>query len=155
MPDSTTLAVFKIDGKERDIMDFNFEFTQATDKENQPCGIPRPGKLTVKILSNKTDGNAQLLSWMLNCSKKKGEIVIKDVDGKILNTITFEDAYCVNYKLTWVEMWIDKGTLSFTNTSAKDANGNSTAGTPSMLEDIAIAWKKLTWNGITYENNWQ
>jgi len=142
MEDSKTLAVFEIDGKERNILDFNFDFSQAIDKENQPCGIPRPGKLNVKVLSNKTDGNVQLLSWMLNCQKKKGEIRIKDTDGKILNKIVFEDAYCVNHKLTWVEMWFKEG--NFNNANA-----------PNMIEEISIAWRKMDWGGVSYENNWQ
>ena len=157
MADSTTLAVFELGGikeEKRDIIDFNFDFSQPIDKDNQPCGIPRPGKINVKILSNKTEGNVQLLSWMLNCQKKDGKIIINDIDGNTINTIEFKDAYCVNYKLSWAEMWFEKGSCNLTN-AVTDKTTNITTGTPSMVEEISIAWKNLSWNGVSYENNWK
>ena len=64
-----------IDGyKEREVLMVTYEFSQATDVEGQMAGIPRGGKLTVRVKAL-NDGTPDLLAWM--CERnlpKNGEI---------------------------------------------------------------------------------
>ena len=53
-----------IDGyKEREVLMVTYEFSQATDVEGQMAGIPRGGKLTVRVKAL-NDGTPDLLAWM-------------------------------------------------------------------------------------------
>ena len=64
-----------IDGyKDREVLMVTYEFTQATDVEGQMAGIPRGGKITVRVKAL-NDGTPDLLAWM--CERnlpKNGEI---------------------------------------------------------------------------------
>ena len=64
-----------IDGyKEREVLMVTYEFTQATDVEGQMAGIPRGGKITVRVKAL-NDGTPDLLAWMCERSlPKNGEI---------------------------------------------------------------------------------
>jgi len=156
MPDSTALAVLKIKGLEdRDIYDFNFEFTQASDKENQPSGIPRPGKISIKVNALVAENTSALLNWMIKRSVKNGSIILKSLTSANdeYSEIKFEDALCVNYKLTGVEKWVEKGALTEVNT-IKDKASVVSPGFPTLIEDIQIVWRKMTWGTVVYENDW-
>ena len=64
-----------IDGyKEREVLMVTYEFNQATDVEGQMAGIPRGGKITVRVKAL-NDGTPDLLAWMTERSlPKNGEI---------------------------------------------------------------------------------
>ena len=64
-----------IDGyKEREVLMVTYEFSQATDVEGQMAGIPRGGKITVRVKAL-NDGTPDLLAWMTERSlPKNGEI---------------------------------------------------------------------------------
>ena len=60
-----------IDGyKEREVLMVTYEFNQATDVEGQMAGIPRGGKITVRVKAL-NDGTPDLLAWMTERSLPK------------------------------------------------------------------------------------
>jgi type VI protein secretion system component Hcp len=132
-----TNAILDIDGFHlRKVLEFSFTFDQATDKENQPSGIPRGGRLFVKVdaFTKKNDNN-ELFKWMVsNNMKKNGKITVymPSQPGNKLKEIKFEDAYCVKYEEKW---------------KASTSDSYDT-------EEIYITWRKLTWDNVTYENEW-
>ena len=48
----------------REVMMVDYKFDQATDREGQIAGIPRGGKVTIRVKAM-NDGNSQMLQWML------------------------------------------------------------------------------------------
>ena len=77
-----TPVTMKIDGyKDREVMMVNYEFEQETDVEGQMSGIPRGGKITVRVKAL-NDGTPDLLAWMTK----------------------FTNGYCVDFE----EKWEDK-----------------------------------------------
>ena len=59
-----TPVSMKIDGyKDREVMMVNYEFEQETDVEGQMSGIPRGGKIQVRVKAL-NDGTPDLLAWM-------------------------------------------------------------------------------------------
>ena len=52
------------DFETREVMMIDYKFDQATDREGQLAGIPRGGKITIRVKAM-NDGNNQLLQWML------------------------------------------------------------------------------------------
>ena len=59
-----TPVKIEIDGyKEREVLKVNYEFDQATDVEGQMAGIPRGGKITVRVKAHNS-GTPDLLAWM-------------------------------------------------------------------------------------------
>ena len=74
-----TPVTMKVDGyKDREVMMVSYDFEQETDVEGQMSGIPRGGKITVRVKA-------------LN-------------DGKAMKTIKFTNGYCVDFQ----ERWEDK-----------------------------------------------
>ena len=61
-----TPVTMKVDGyKDREVMMVTYEFDQATDVEGQMAGIPRGGKITVRVKAL-NDGTPDLLAWMVD-----------------------------------------------------------------------------------------
>ena len=59
-----TPVTMKIDGyKDREVMMVYYEFEQETDVEGQMSGIPRGGKIIVRVKAL-NDGTPDLLAWM-------------------------------------------------------------------------------------------
>jgi len=136
---SVTNAVLAISGlKERNIIEYSYNFSQAIDLENQPSGIPRGGKLTVKVEALSRAGkNNELFGWLVSKAKKDGKITVKkptkrDEDLKILK---FEDAYCIDYKEVWKDL-------------------RSGTGETSNVEEIVITWRKLVWDDVEFDYGW-
>ena len=48
----------------REVMMVDYKFDQATDREGQIAGIPRGGRLKIRVKAM-NDGNSQMLQWML------------------------------------------------------------------------------------------
>ena len=48
----------------REVLLVDYKFNQATDREGQISGIPRGGRLNIRVKAM-NDGNAELLGWML------------------------------------------------------------------------------------------
>ena len=130
----------EVDGLEkREVSMVTYTFTQATDKEGQMAGIPRGGKITLRLKALNDDKKQhELLEWMLDPIKKmKGKIIFtKSTDGSDLKSIEFEDAYCVDYTETW-----------------EDQTGEGAAAL-AHFEDILLSCKIFTNGSAKYENDW-
>ena len=53
------------DFETREVMMIDYAFSQATDREGQISGIPRGGRINIRVKAM-NDGNNQLLQWMLS-----------------------------------------------------------------------------------------
>ena len=66
MAENVTPVVLAIDGfAEREVMMVDYKFDQATDREGQIAGIPRGGKVNIRVKAM-NDGNNELIAWMLD-----------------------------------------------------------------------------------------
>jgi len=92
------------DFEAREVIIVDYKFNQAVDREGQICGIPRGGRITIRVKAM-NDGNNQLLQWMLapNDPRDFKITFISTVDGATMKTIEGNGCYCVKY----VEKWED------------------------------------------------
>lgn len=124
-------ARLEIEGKEYNIITIEYGFTQNTDHSNKPVGVPRGGMIDLTIESH---GDTDFLDWMVSSTQsKKGKIVFYKPDEfmSILFSISFEDAYCVDY------------------TESFDA-----ANQMPMIIQMTISARKLDFGNVVYENKW-
>jgi len=123
----------------RKVLEYSYNFNMSIDKDNQPCGIIRGGKLTVKLDAiTKGEKDNEILDWMLNREPKKVRIFVNRLVGGpdlIMKELVFEGAYCIDYKENWKDLRESKGDSANT-------------------EEIQIAWKEFKWGGCTYKNAW-
>ncbi|MBR6055307.1 MAG: hypothetical protein IKP46_08235 [Bacteroidales bacterium] len=126
-----TPVSMKIDGyKDREVLMVTYEFDQATDVEGQMAGIPRGGKITVRLKAL-NDGTPDLLAWMCERSlPKNGSIeFLETKTGKVMKEIKFTNGYCVDFE----ERWEDK---------------------LGHYELITITCKAIEFGSVKYENDW-
>ena len=126
-----TPVTMKIDGyKDREVMMVTYEFDQATDVEGQMSGIPRGGKITVRVKAM-NDGTPELLAWMIERNlPKNGQIdFLETKTGKAMKSIKFTNGYCVDFD----EKWEDK---------------------MGHFEEITISCKAIEVGSVKYENDW-
>ena len=126
-----TPVTMKIDGyKDREVMMVTYEFDQATDVEGQMSGIPRGGKLTVRVKAM-NDGTPELLAWMIERNlPKNGQIdFLETKTGKAMKSIKFTNGYCVDFDEKW-----------------EDKQGH--------FEEIVISCKAIEVGSVKYENEW-
>ncbi len=132
-----TPVTLKVDGfAEREVAGITYSFNQATDKEGQTTGIPRGGKITIKVKAMNS-GNCELLTWMLAKSlAKDGKIeFMNSADAeKKMKDVEFKGAYCVDF----VEHWED--------TQSQTALAH--------WEEITITCREITNQQATYTNDW-
>jgi hypothetical protein len=124
-------VTMKVDGfKDREVMLVNYHFDQAVDIEGQISGIPRGGRITIRVKAM-NDGNSELLSWMIapHLAKSGSLEFLKTTDGSTMKTIEFADAYCIDF----VENWEDK---------------------EGHWEEIRLSCRKITLGPVTYELPW-
>ena len=126
-----TPVAMKIDGyKDREVLKVTYEFEQETDTEGQMSGIPRGGKIIVRVKAL-NDGTPDLLAWMVERNlPKNGSIeFLETKTGKAMKTIKFTNGYCVDFE----EKWEDK---------------------MGHFEEITITCKKIEFGNVVYENDW-
>lgn len=126
-----TPVKIEIDGyKEREVLKVYYEFDQATDVEGQMAGIPRGGKIVVRVKAH-NDGTPDLLAWMVEKNlPKNGVITFQETKtGKTMKTIEFTNGYCVNFEEKW-----------------QDKQGH--------FEEITITCKEIKFGAVTFENEW-
>ena len=126
-----TPVTMKIDGyKDREVMMVTYEFDQATDVEGQMSGIPRGGKITVRVKAL-NDGTPELLAWMIERNlPKNGQIdFLETKTGKAMKSIKFTNGYCVDFDEKW-----------------EDTQGH--------FEEIVISCKAIEVGSVKYENDW-
>lgn len=128
---ATTPVSLQVDGlADREVMMVTYSFNQATDVEGQMSGIPRGGKITVRVKAM-NDGNPDLLNWMIAPNlAKNGAIVFNETkSGNLMKKISFTDAYCVDF----VELWEDK---------------------MGHYEEVVLSCREITNGSVTYTNEW-
>lgn len=127
-----TPVKIEIDGyKVREVQMVTYEFDQAMDVDGQLVGIPRGGKIKVRVKAL-NDGTPELLAWMVERSlPKNGTITfLETISGKKMKDIKFTNGYCVDFQ----ERWEDK------------------AG---HFEEIVISCKKIEFGSVAFENDWE
>lgn len=126
-----TPVTMEIDGyKKREVLMVTYEFEQATDTEGQMTGIPRGGKIVVKVKAL-NDGTPDLFAWMVEKNlAKNGKITFNETKtGNAMKTIEFENGYCVDFN----EKWEDK---------------------MGHYEEIVITCKKIKFGSVEFTNDW-
>ena len=121
----------KIDGyKDREVLMVTYEFDQATDVEGQMAGIPRGGKIIVRLKAL-NDGTPDLMAWMVERNlPKDGKIeFLETKTGKAMKTIEFKNGYCVIFE----ERWEDK---------------------MGHFEEITITCKEFAIGSVKWQNQW-
>jgi hypothetical protein len=126
-----TPVKIEIDGyKEREVMMVTYDFDQATDVEGQMSGIPRGGRIIVRVKAM-NDGAPDLLAWMIERNlPKNGTITFLETKtGKSMKTIKFTGGYCVDFDEKW-----------------EDKKGH--------YEEVVITCQKIEFGSVVYENDW-
>lgn len=129
---ANTPVTLKIkDFEDREVMMVDYEFDQATDVEGQMAGLPRGGRITVKVKAL-NDGNNQLVQWMLEPSDARDVTIefYNTIERKKMKDIQGTGCYCVKYQEDWEE-----------------GVGHS--------ETIEIVCQNLTNSGVKFENLWK
>lgn len=126
-----TPVKLEIDGySEREVMMVTYEFDQATDIEGQMSGIPRGGKITLRVKAL-NDGTPDLLAWMIERNLPKNGVItfMETKTGKTMKTIKFTNGYCIDFDEKW-----------------EDKKGH--------FEEIVITCQKIEFGSVVYENDW-
>ena len=132
MAENTTPVTLSVkDFEQREVMLVDYKFDEATDIEGQISGIPRGGRVTIRVKAM-NDGNNQLLQWMLapNDPRDMSIVFQNTVDGSTMKEIKGTGCYCIHY----VEKWED--------------------GQP-HYEEVEIVCQKLENGSVTFENPWK
>ena len=119
------------DFETREVMMIDYKFDQATDREGQLAGIPRGGKITIRVKAM-NDGNNQLLQWMLapNDPRDLKVTFCNTIDGSTMKELPGKGCYCIHY----VEKWED-GQQHF--------------------EELQIVCQVLQNGPVSFENPWK
>ena len=131
MAENVTPVTLEVkDFEAREVMMIDYKFDQATDREGQIAGIPRGGKLQVRVKAL-NDGTPDLLAWMIERNlPKNGKIeFLETKTGKAMKTIEFTNGYCVEFE----EKWEDK---------------------MGHFEEITITCKDIAIGSVKFENEW-
>ncbi len=126
-----TPVKLEIDGyKEREVMMIQYEFDQATDVEGQMSGIPRGGRLKIRVKAL-NDGTPDLMAWMIERNLPKNGVItfLETKTGKNMKTIKFTNGYCVIFEERW-----------------EDKKGH--------FEEIEITCQKIEFESVVFENDW-
>ena len=97
-PVSLTVSGFET----REVMMVDYKFDQAVDREGQIAGIPRGGRITIRVKAM-NDGNNQLLQWMLapNDPRDVSVLFYNTIDGSTMKELNGTGCYCIHYLEKW------------------------------------------------------
>ncbi len=132
MAENVTPVTLEVkDFEKREVLMIDYKFDQATDREGQIAGIPRGGKVTIRVKAM-NDGNNQLLQWMLAPNDPRDFTVTyyNTVDGTTMKELKGTACYCINYKEKW-----EDGEEHF--------------------EEIEVVCQKLENGPVGFENPWR
>ena len=132
MAENVTPVTLEVaDFETREVMMIDYKFDQATDREGQIAGIPRGGRVTIRVKAL-NDGNNQLLHWGLAPNDPRDFTVtfLNTVDGSTMKELKGSGGYCVHYKEKW-----EDGQEHF--------------------EEILISCQRLENGSVAYENPWK
>lgn len=96
----THTGVFKLDGKEAQLLELSYSFSRNTDHKGRPSTQVRMTGVTVTIASDDKTKQA-IIDWMSkkDTMGKKVELILysgEDDDRAMFKTITLENAYVMN-----------------------------------------------------------
>lgn len=97
---SSFLAKLEIDGESYSILSCDYGFKKRTDSTSKPSGETSGGEIEISIESN---GTTNFVDWILSGDRNKdGKIIFyrRDAMSRLLE-ITFEKAYCINFRETF------------------------------------------------------
>ena len=103
MAENVTPVILKVkDFENREVMMVDYKFNQTTDREGQISGIPRGGRVVLRVKAM-NDGNSQLLQWMLAPNDPRDFTITfqNTVDGSTMKELKGKGCYCVKYKENW------------------------------------------------------
>ena len=129
------------------VASFAMSFDQPTDISGQLSGIPRGGRITMRLKAlSENKGIGDLYLWMIEKdSYKSGYIEFKKPSdiGELMKRIYFKNAKCVSY----LEYWQDETTM--TKEEKSDFN-------LSHWEEITITCQEIYHSvvGKSFINNW-
>ena len=126
-----TPVKLEIDGyKEREVLMVKYEIDQATDVEGQMSGIPRGGKINIRVKAL-NDGTPDLLAWMVERNLPKNGVItfLETKTGMYMKTIKFSNGYSVNFEERW-----------------EDKKGH--------FEESEISCQKIEFESVVFENDW-
>ena len=132
MAENITPVTLQVSGfQDREVLLVDYKFDQATDREGQIAGIPRGGRVTIRVKAL-NDGNTELLQWMLGANDPRDMKVVflQTIDGSTMKTLEGTGCYCVNYKEKW-----EDGEEHF--------------------EEMEIVCQKLENGPVAFENPWK
>lgn len=132
MADNVTPVVLKIkDFENREVLMVDYKFNQTTDREGQISGIPRGGRIQIRVKAM-NDGNSQLLQWMLAPNDPRDFTITfqNTVDGSTMKELKGTACYCVKYKEDW-----EDGQEHF--------------------EEIEVVCQKLENGPVAFDNPWK
>lgn len=127
----TPVQLLVKDFETREVMLIDYAFNQTTDIEGQISGIPRGGKVKIRVKAM-NDGNNQMLQWMLapNDPRDFSVVFYNTTDGSTMKELVGTACYCVNY----VEKWED----------GED-----------HYEEMMIVCQQLANGPVSFENPWK
>ena len=103
MAENVTPVILKVkDFENREVLMVDYKFNQATDREGQISGIPRGGRVQIRVKAM-NDGNSQLLQWMLAPNDPRDFTITFEntVDGSTMKELKGTGCYCVKYMENW------------------------------------------------------
>lgn len=103
MAENKTPVQLEVSGFEpREVMLVDYKFNQEVDREGQIAGIPRGGRITIRVKAM-NDGNNQLLQWMLAPNDPRDVKVAfsNTIDGSTMKELNGVACYCVHYTEKW------------------------------------------------------
>jgi hypothetical protein len=80
----------------------DYKFNQEVDREGQIAGIPRGGRIVIRVKAM-NDGNNQLLQWMLSANDPRDVKIsfANTVDGSTMKALNGKGCYCVHFTEKW------------------------------------------------------
>lgn len=103
MAENKTPVQLEVSGFEaREVMLVDYKFNQEVDREGQISGIPRGGRITIRVKAM-NDGNNQLIQWMLSANDPRDVKITfsNTVDGSTMKELTGKGCYCVHFTEKW------------------------------------------------------
>src|SRR5512137_1566178 len=123
-------AIFKVDGKEYNVLSCNYRLHQDYDVTGRPSSVARGG--VVDLILESTD-SSKLFEWMCDSYMKKDATITfnkRDEDSK-LKELEIKEAYMVGYHESF-----------------------DSIGTGAMTESISLSAKSIKMGNGELENEW-
>lgn len=123
-------AIFKVDGKEYNVLSCNYSLHQEIDNTGRPSSVARGGVVNLVVESS---DNTALFEWMCDSYGKKDATVTfnKREENSKLKELEIKEAYMVGYQ------------ESFDN-----------SGSGAMIESVSLSAKTIKMGNGEHDNEW-